>query len=84
MYLAAHDVKDPTRKRALLLYSAGEEVSGIFETLLDQGEEREYEKTVPALNAYFQPKVNKLQRPTRLTCSEMVLRIQASPLTLTA
>ena len=26
MYLAAHDVKDATGKRALLLYSAGEEV----------------------------------------------------------
>ena len=59
MYLAAHDVKDPTRKRALLLYSAGEEVSDIFETLPDQGEEKEYEKAVPALNAYFHPKLNK-------------------------
>ena len=27
MYLAAHEVKDPTHKRALLLYSAGEEVA---------------------------------------------------------
>lgn len=27
MYLAAHEVKDPTRKRALLLYSTGEEVA---------------------------------------------------------
>lgn len=59
MYLAAHDMKDPTRKRALLLYSAGEEVSDIFETLPDQGEEKEYTKAVTALNAYFQPKVNK-------------------------
>ena len=33
IYLAAHDVKDATRKRALLQYSAGEEVSDIFETL---------------------------------------------------
>ncbi len=40
MYLAAHDVKDATRKRALLLYSAGEEVSDIFETLPDPGEEK--------------------------------------------
>lgn len=59
MYLAAHDVKDATRKRALLLYSAGEEVSDIFETLPDQGEEKDYAKAVTALNAYFQPKVNK-------------------------
>ena len=46
MYFAAHDVKDPTRKRTLLLYCAGEEVSDIFETLPDQGEEKEYEKAV--------------------------------------
>ena len=59
MYLAAHHVKDPTRNRALLLCSAGEEVSDIFETLPHQGEEKEYEKAVAALNAYFQPKVNK-------------------------
>ena len=59
MYLAAHDVKDATRKRALLLYSAGEEVSDIFETLPDQGEEKDYAKAVNALNGYFQPKVNK-------------------------
>ena len=57
MYLAAHDVKDATRKVALLLYSAGEEVSDIFETLPDQGEG--YENAVTALNGYFQPRVNK-------------------------
>ena len=59
MYLAAHDVKDATRKRALLLYSAGEDVSDIFETLPDQGEEKDYAKTVTALNGCFQPEVNK-------------------------
>ena len=56
MYLAAHDVKDATSKRALLLYSAGEEVSNIFKTLPDQGEEKDYAKAVTALNGYFQPK----------------------------
>ena len=59
MYLAAHDVKDPTRKRALLLYAAGEEVIDIFETLLGQGGAKDYDKAVTASNAYFQPKVNK-------------------------
>ena len=59
MYLAAHDIKDPTRKRALLLYSSGEEVSDIFETLPDQGEDKDYKAAVDALNAYFQPKINK-------------------------
>jgi len=53
IYLAAHDVKDATRKRALLLYSAGEEVSDIFETLPDQGEEKDYVKAVTALNRLF-------------------------------
>jgi len=59
MYLAAHDVKDTTSKRALLLYSAGEEVRDIFETFTDQGEEKDYAKAFTALNGYFQPKVNK-------------------------
>ena len=59
MYLAAHDVKDSTPKRALLLYSGGEGVSDIFETLPDQEEEEDYAKAVTALNGYFQPKVNE-------------------------
>jgi len=59
MYLAAHDVKDATRRRALLLYSAGEEVSDMFETLHDQGEEKDYAKAGTALNGYLQPKLNK-------------------------
>ena len=46
MYLAIHDVKDATRKRALLLFSAGEEVSDIFETFPHQGEEKDYAKAV--------------------------------------
>ena len=65
-------MKDATRKRALLLYSAGEEVSDIFETLPDQGEEKDYAKAVTALNGYFHPKVNKTRN---FTCSEMLLRI---------
>ena len=59
MYLTAHNVEDMTCKRVLLLYSTGEEFSDIFETLPDQGEQNEYEKAVVALNACFQPKVNK-------------------------
>ncbi|KAK3741501.1 hypothetical protein QZH41_002971 [Actinostola sp. cb2023] len=38
---------------------AGEEVSDIFETLPDQGEDKDYKAAVAALNVYFQPKVNK-------------------------
>jgi len=47
MYLATRDVKDATCKRALLLYSAGEEVS---KTLRDRGEQKDYAKAVTALN----------------------------------
>ena len=49
IYLAAHDVKDPTRKLAVLLYSAGKEVSDIFETLPNQGEDKDYKAAVDAL-----------------------------------
>ena len=58
MFLANHDMKDATRKRALLLYSAGEEVSDIFEALSDQGEEKDYAKAAAAFNE-VQQKVNK-------------------------
>ena len=51
--------EDATRKRGLLLYSSGEEVSDIFETLPDQREEKDYAKAVTALNGCFQPKVKK-------------------------
>lgn len=46
------------QRRALLLYSAGEAVQEIFETLPDTGEAKDYEKAVKALNDYFIPKVN--------------------------
>ena len=52
MYLAVHDIKDTTRKRALLLYSAGEEVSDVFETLPDRGEDKEYDKAVAVLKRH--------------------------------
>ena len=76
IYLAAHDV-DATCKRALLLYSAGEDVSNIFETLPNQGEEKDYAKAITAFNGYFQPKVNErnLHVQKCYTCSEMLLRI---------
>ena len=37
------------------MYSAGEAVQGIFETLADTGEAKDYEKAVKALNDYFIP-----------------------------
>ena len=49
-------ISDKKRQRALLLYYAGEEVSKIFDTLPDTGEDFETAKT--KLNAYFDPKKN--------------------------
>jgi len=49
-------ISDKKRQRALLLYYAGEEVSKIFDTLPDTGDDFETAKT--KLNAYFDPKKN--------------------------
>ena len=49
-------IGDKKRQRALLLYYAGEEVSEIFDTLPDMGEDFETAKT--KLNEYFDPKKN--------------------------
>ena len=49
-------ISDKKRQRALLLYYAGEEVSEIFDTLPDTGDDFETAKT--KLNAYFDPKKN--------------------------
>ena len=46
MYFATLDVKDGTHKRALLPYSNGEEVSDIFKTLPEQGEEKVCKKMI--------------------------------------
>ena len=49
-------ISDKKRQRALLLYYAREEVSEIFDTLPDTGDDFETAKT--KLNAYFDPKKN--------------------------
>ena len=46
------------RRRALLLHLAGTDVQDIFYTLPDMGDEKDYEKAVDALNAYFVPKID--------------------------
>ncbi|KAK3740432.1 hypothetical protein QZH41_004600 [Actinostola sp. cb2023] len=51
--------KNPSLKRFDFAIRFGEEVSDIFETLPDQGEDKDYKAAVAALNVYFQPKVNK-------------------------
>ncbi|KAK3716437.1 hypothetical protein QZH41_016846, partial [Actinostola sp. cb2023] len=55
LFIAA-DISDEKRQRALLLYYAGEEVSEVFDTLTDTGED--FETAKAKLNAYFDPKKN--------------------------
>ena len=59
-FLVAMDIKDDTRKRALLLYAAGNEVEKNFATLSEVGEDKDYEKAVEKLYEYFLPKKNVL------------------------
>lgn len=55
LFVAA-SISDKKRQRALSLYYAGEEVSEIFDTLPDTGDDFETAKT--KLNVYFDPKKN--------------------------
>jgi len=58
-FVEAKGVTDIKQKTALLLHSAGLDVQDIFETLpAVDGEADEYEKTVRALDLYFQPRTN--------------------------
>lgn len=43
-FVVAMDIKDETRKRALLLNAARNEVEKIFETLNDVGDDKDYKK----------------------------------------
>ena len=54
--MVAIDVKDDKRKRALLLYQAGQETQEIFETLTGTGED--YATAIEKLDQYFLPKKN--------------------------
>lgn len=57
-FLIALNIKDETRKRAMLLHYAGERVQDIFDTLEDTGEAKDYEKATKALSEYFSPQTN--------------------------
>ena len=56
--MAAMDVKEESRKRALLLHYSGEEVNDLFDTLPDTGEDNDYKEACEALTRYFTPKKN--------------------------
>ena len=56
--ITAMDIKDGSRKRALLLHYIGEGASDIFYTLPERGEDKDYKKACDALTRYFTPKEN--------------------------
>ena len=54
------NITSPKRKRALLFHYGGEELSNIFETLEDTGDEKDYERAKAKLTAHFGPKSNPI------------------------
>ena len=52
-FLVAMDIKDDTRKCALLLYAAGNEVENFFATLSEVGEDKDYKKAVEKLSIFY-------------------------------
>ena len=54
-FVVAMDIKDTTRRRSLLLHLAGPDVEKIFETIPDNGEEKDYDV---AATKYFARKKN--------------------------
>ena len=59
-FLVASNIKDPSRKRAHLLYQAGPEVHEILKTLPDIGDEKDYDKAAQALTKHFKPEKNRI------------------------
>eukprot|EP00795_Rhopilema_esculentum_P016997 gene16999-8501_t len=57
-YLVAADIKDDKRKRALLIYLAGEPVADILNTIPDNGDD--YKTALEKLTGHFEPQKNLL------------------------
>ena len=57
-FCVASDIKNTTRKRALLLYMAGPNVMDIFETLAETGEDSDYQTAHEKLTEHFAPHKN--------------------------
>ena len=72
-YLAASNITDSARKRAVLLHLAGLEVQDIFLTLTDTGVT--YETALAKLTEYFTPKKNILLKDI---CSGKLAKNQVS------
>jgi transposase InsO family protein len=56
--MVALDIESAKRKRALLLYYAGDEVYEVFATLPETGGEKDYDVARDKLTQYFDPKKN--------------------------
>ena len=54
--MAALNITDGGRKRALLIYQVGEDTQSIFDTLTDTGDD--YDTAIDKLDEYFAPKKN--------------------------
>eukprot|EP00795_Rhopilema_esculentum_P004495 gene4495-20741_t len=59
-YLVAADIKDDKRKRALLIYLAGEPVADILNTIPDNGDD--YKTALEKLTGHFEPQKNLLHK----------------------
>ena len=59
MFILASGITDPKRKRALLLYQAGQRVREIFRQLQDTGNESDYDTAKTKLQEYFEPQQNR-------------------------
>ena len=57
--LVGLNITDPTRKRALLLHYAGNDVDDIFDTLTDTGDAAAYQQAADKLTEYFSPQKNR-------------------------
>ena len=57
-FVVVMHIKDTTRKRSLRLYLADPDVEKIFDTIPDNGEEKDYDVAATKLTEYFAPKKN--------------------------
>ena len=59
-FLVANDIKDPKRKRALLLFLAGPRVRDIFRQSPNTGADDDFDTALTCLNTYFEPLKNRV------------------------
>lgn len=59
MFLLASGITYTKRKRALLLYQAGQRVREIFRQLLETGTDSDYKVAKDKLTEYFEPQKNR-------------------------